>query len=554
MLVLLPLWSERSQCYYADEVPFPHHLPYDLNSLPETTYGQFIPITPEKTSSNADHRKDQQIEEQMNAGATTFEIFELGNNNDLAKPTTDSSHTIVSTQLQESQTQLQENHNIVNGGNDSIDLNKTPQLKQRRRKHRPKVIREGKPKQLPKPPSTKETPVRRKYVRKDALKKKATPPPPKELGERTDSNKLESTMRSCRRVLNFDMEEPGDDISSCRSLNSGADTQVQNFCTKGVASKSTVQVGSGINSMVDDTQIGLAHELVLSTNQWLKDHLSLLKQQAPATPHPTGNSSMQAREYVDCQKDFAEGKARASAQVGQENAVQIMLDGDTRSSSQSPNDSNCSSSMILTKENEQVKGSKRKYSDAVEQTDPRNRNLLGVHYNNMQAYNNMMSYVHFPYIYKKKRTDKAYTSIISSTSCRVTMAENVWRQSKLQAVESILPLYQTQSSKRRRSKGPTRVRDLASLIRTPEHILLQKTSLSKQPPADGNGQRAMNFNSTQSCMDALVTDVATLAKKKRTKRSSLTSSHRSLVLYKNQSFVSGSSGMSVKIIFLYASC
>ncbi|PRQ43782.1 putative DNA glycosylase, helix-turn-helix, base-excision DNA repair, demeter [Rosa chinensis] len=523
------------------DVPFPHHLPYDLNSLPETTYGQFAPITPEKASSNADHRKDQQIEEQMNAGATTFEIFELGNNKDVANPATDSSHATFSTQVQENQTQLQDNH-IIKEGNDSIDLNKTPQLKQRRRKHRPKVIREGKPKPLPKPPTTKETPARRKYVRKNALDKNATPPPPKELGECTDSNNLKSTKRSCRRVLNYDMEEPGDDISSCRSFNSGSDSQMRNFCTNGVASKSTVQLRNGINSMVDNTRMELAHELVLSTNQWLKEHLSLPEQQSPATPCPARNSSVQPREYVDCQQDTAEGKARVSAQICHKNAVQTMLDGDTRSSSPRPNDSNCSSSMILTQENE-LKGSKRKYYNAVQQTDPSTRNLLGVHYNNMPAYDNMMSYMHFPYIYKKKRTDKAYTSIISSTSCRVTMAENVWRQSKLQAVESILPSYQTQSSKKRRSKAPTRVRDLASLIRTPEHILHQSTCLTK-PPADGNGQRPMNCNSTQTCMDALVTDVgATLAKKKRTKRSSVTSSHRSIVLYKNQPFVPGSSGV-----------
>ncbi|KAL6133549.1 hypothetical protein ACLB2K_065784 [Fragaria x ananassa] len=518
---------------------FPCHLPYDLNSLPETTYGQFAPITPEKASSNADHRKNQQIEEQMNAGATTCEIFEQRNNKDVANPATDSSHVTPSTQLQENQTQLQEN-NIIKEGDNSIDLNQTPQLKQRRRKHRPKVIREGKPKPPPKPPATKETPARRKYVRKNALDKNATPPPPKELGECTDSTKRKSTKRSCRRVLNYDMEDPGDDISSCRSLNSGPDSQVHNSCTNG-ASESTVQLRNGINSTVDNTPMGLAHELLLSTNQWLKDHLSLPEQQSPATPYPARKSSMEAREYADCQKDTAEGNATVRAQIGHKNAVETVLDGDTRSSLQRPNDSNCSSSMILTQDNE-LNGSKRKYSSAVEETEPRPRNFLRVHYNNMPAYENMMSYMHFPYIYKKKRTDKAYTSIISSTSCRVTMAENVWRQSELQDVETILPSYQTQSSKRR-SKAPTRVRDLASLIRTPEHMLLQSTCLTK-PPADGNGQRARNCNSTQTCMDALVTEVgATLAKKKRTKRSTVTSSHRSLVLYKNQPFVSGSSGV-----------
>ncbi|XP_050380354.1 protein ROS1C isoform X2 [Argentina anserina] len=527
---------------------FPCHLQYDLNSVPETTCGQFAPITPEKASSNVDHRKKQQTEEQTNTGTTTFEIFDPRNNKDAAHPVMSFPHATPSIELQENHTKLQENrtqlqeNDIIMEGNENIDLNKTPELKQRRKKHRPKVIREGKPKPLPKPPTNKETQVRRKYVRKNAVGKNATPPPPKELGERTDSNKLKSTKRSCKRGLNYDLKEQADDISSCQSLNSGLDSQVHTFCTNGDATRSTVQPRPGINSMVDNTQTGLAHELVLSTNQWLKDHLSLPEQHSPATPSPARNSSLQAREYVDCSKDPAEGKATVSSQIGHKNSVQTVLNGDTKSSSPRPNDSNCSSSMILTHENE-LNGFKRKYSSAVEKTEPRPRNFLGVHYNNMPAYDNMMSYMHFPYIYKKKRTDKAYTSIISSTSCRVTMAENDWRRSKLQEVETILPANQTQSSKRRRSKAPTRVRDMASLIRAPQHILLQSTCLTK-PPADNNGQTAPNYNSTQTCMDALVTDVgATMAKKKRTKRSSVTSSQRSLVLYNNQPFVSGSSGV-----------
>ena len=89
-----------SQCYYADD--FPCHHPYDLNSIPETTYGQFVaPITPEKASSNADYRKNQQIEEQMNAGASTFEIFEPINNKEVADLATDSLQATPSNQLQE---------------------------------------------------------------------------------------------------------------------------------------------------------------------------------------------------------------------------------------------------------------------------------------------------------------------------------------------------------------------------------------------------------------------------------------------------------------------
>lgn len=92
-------------------------------------------------------------------------------------------------------TSLMEKNNLV-GGDQGIDLNKTPQLKPpRRRKHRPKVVVEGKPKRTPKPKppmdsNSKETPSgKRKYVRKKPI---VTKEEPKE--------------KSCKMKLNFDLE------------------------------------------------------------------------------------------------------------------------------------------------------------------------------------------------------------------------------------------------------------------------------------------------------------------------------------------------------------
>ncbi|KAM7264003.1 hypothetical protein ACFE04_001686 [Oxalis oulophora] len=95
------------------------------------------------------------------------------------------------------------------GGSDGeadqlFDLNKTPQQKTpKRRKHRPKVIKEGKPKTPKKPPTpkdsvAKETPNgKRKYVRKKPLNSE-------QPAEKT-------AVKSCKRTLNFDSESIGNE-------------------------------------------------------------------------------------------------------------------------------------------------------------------------------------------------------------------------------------------------------------------------------------------------------------------------------------------------------
>lgn len=107
-----------------------------------------------------------------------------------------------------------ENIDSEKGSNEGIDLNKTPNPKPpRRRKHRPKVIIEGKPKRTPKPATPKNTTEnptgKRKYVRRNVQKESAT-----EQGDATremaDLNGG-TAAKSCRRVLNFDLEKTGDE-------------------------------------------------------------------------------------------------------------------------------------------------------------------------------------------------------------------------------------------------------------------------------------------------------------------------------------------------------
>ncbi|KAK6144649.1 hypothetical protein DH2020_021469 [Rehmannia glutinosa] len=91
-----------------------------------------------------------------------------------------------------------------------IDLKKTPPQKTpKRRKHRPKVVVEGKPKRTPKPASTKDNSpdgnptTKRKYVRKKGVETSTN--------QSTDAAKVEESnvnpkAKSCKRALHFDLE------------------------------------------------------------------------------------------------------------------------------------------------------------------------------------------------------------------------------------------------------------------------------------------------------------------------------------------------------------
>ncbi|XVF82803.1 hypothetical protein PTKIN_Ptkin16aG0079200 [Pterospermum kingtungense] len=187
-------------------------------------------------------------------------------------------------------TPLEERKDYDKGGDQGIDLNKTPQQKPpKRRKHRPKVIVEGKPKRAPKSATekdmnSKDNPSgKRKYVKRKGLTESGT--------ENTDSTKesdhnartpakrkyarnkslmlctketdpsVVPAPKSCRRVLSFDMEnirnESQAEISSCQEMLEGSKlsksqaTGSQNVEYSGFKTKLTAQTSQ---------QSGLAQE------------------------------------------------------------------------------------------------------------------------------------------------------------------------------------------------------------------------------------------------------------------------------------------------------
>ncbi|XP_057789395.1 protein ROS1A-like [Salvia miltiorrhiza] len=104
-----------------------------------------------------------------------------------------------------------EKQNLVGGNNGEFDLNGTPPQKApKRRKHRPKVVREAKPKRTPKPAAKEnknpggDPPTKRKYVRKKNIKSSTNQSVDAENGVAVPDSQPQG--KSCKRALNFDLE------------------------------------------------------------------------------------------------------------------------------------------------------------------------------------------------------------------------------------------------------------------------------------------------------------------------------------------------------------
>ncbi|XP_061975510.1 transcriptional activator DEMETER isoform X2 [Populus nigra] len=177
---------------YDPMMPCPHN--YDLNFPPRmeadaasyfTTSFKLATVVPDqckrlesRLSATASPSQEKNSSgEKEKTDLVIFKECEANQHNskELSCNITDASSAVISTPFEEAK-------DLATANAQGIDLNRTPQQKpQKRRKHRPKVIVEGKPKRTPKAATTKitdpkEKPIeKRKYVRK-ALKEPATQP------------------------------------------------------------------------------------------------------------------------------------------------------------------------------------------------------------------------------------------------------------------------------------------------------------------------------------------------------------------------------------------
>ncbi|KAJ9181445.1 hypothetical protein P3X46_009577 [Hevea brasiliensis] len=602
--------------------PIPHGSAYDLNLPPrvaadsKTTF-QIIPLTPEKDATTecgqVSQNQKEERNKQENRNAITV-VDTLQTHRELQELANDSSSAAICTLIKE-------NHNPGNEGSHAIE---TPQRKPRRKRHRPKVITEGKPKTKPtaKPtPSTESPTGKRKYVRKKPLNKAPIPPlaesekkptgkrpyvrkkplnkaatttPFEATGESIDPKALELAKKSCRRSLNFDIEgKPIDDSSKCK-LNCNKDSPLQaQDVSRGKQSKSIVAIGQGIEVLVEATQAGIAYDLADTVNQMLKDYMSFPEKQAPSTPLPAKTYPPRRKRNDNSQESHAKVEAQAIAHTVQQNR-QIMLPADTQLPSVNPDGYNCSPCTILT-EKGKANGSKRKHLSFIQQPDSCSTNLTGIHYNSLPAYQ-----IIFPSIFKKKRTEKGQNSTTSGTSC-VTAAKDKGRLEKTRpqkdargdpststsnclicashsssngipgahgetgGLQSELQTYglticQTERPTKKRSSGPTRIRDLASLAKIGTGVMHQ-TCTARQIPANYNVHQVEDSNKPHACIEALVAEMhGTLMTKKRTKKrvvlinsaSSSTNreqSHGKIILYNQSQFLAKSSGAPQEVIW-----
>ncbi|XP_024037730.1 protein ROS1 isoform X2 [Citrus clementina] len=355
----------------------------------------------------------------------------------------------------------------------------------------------------PQPNHSKEPATgKRKYVRKKGLNKDSKSTPTEVAGVSNDQKKLKPAKRSCRRSLNFDIE------GQPRYENS---------------SKSILQLGEGIEVIVENTQGCIAYDLTCSVNRPIKEYI--------ASPEGQKQTSDSRKEII------TDGIGQRTADNGEGNSKQVILQTDGQSSPRNLIGSKCGTCTIAIEQG-QAWEPKRRNSDAIRQADASSSNLTGVHYLTLQAYK--VPEPHFPNIYKKRRSDKGQNSATSSTSSCVTAAKsilldtcsegdvradsNVSDQEKQKTLENTLALSPVERQKRKRSRGPARVRDLASLTRIAECVM-QQTYHGSRGPLDSDKQHVGNSQRPQTCIEALVSEMhETLARKKRTKRNSLVSS------------------------------
>ncbi|GMJ02936.1 hypothetical protein HRI_003962800 [Hibiscus trionum] len=547
---------------------------YDLNlpagaraAFSQTSISDFAPITPEKAtraemevSEIGNLYVEIRTEKRGEQANQLVDVDEVQCSKELQMPVLESSLTT---------TQSKENQNPEHGDSHLAELEiTTPQPKQRKRKHRPKVITEGKPRK-PRTPATpnaggpEENPTgKRKYVRKNTVKKDTSILPgeanaEKPTGKRkyvrrkglnkdstvstqeesgngtTHLGTLEHNKKTCRRALDFDTEgQERDETSACKpacELNSSPGTE--NLCKEGSQSKSMIQLCDEIE-VAEKTQTGIAFERNQSVNQMLKGLLSLPEDQAPGTPLPSKNTPSHRRQNTQPRKLNGKGKGKATAHDGLK-IKQIAMNSDVQLPAGSPIDIKCSSSLIL-------EGGQANKSVAT-QADTTVTNSYGSQYNNFSAYQMILG-MEIPRVHRRKRTGKgkklatfsvspfipAAKTLAPSEACLADNSEagRSFSLNKLQTFDCIMAPHQTEIPKKKRTKRTTAIRDLASIIaqckRHPEFC-------SSQSPVDYDIREVGNTGRPHASIEALVKEMQpNLAKTKQTKkRNCLVNSARS---------------------------
>ncbi|KAJ7974952.1 transcriptional activator DEMETER-like [Quillaja saponaria] len=249
----------------------------------------------------------------------------------------DSSSAVISTPNRGKEVEQKDS---IRGKDQGFDLNKTPDQKApKRQKHRPKVITEGKPKRIPKTATPKKAesnenlPKKRKYVRKNVLKPVATPQD--DLNMDT-TNPCGTTTRSCRRTLNFDLENSSSESQgiivgqqemqhgSKMTLSITSDTKVTKMCSLEnikYRPNSSFLISQQDARTVENQQTKARGDLTQLLNQKLTD-TSAVERQTAAAPLAT-IEDLPTENSPDNERNLGEGNADLWQERSRNRSIQM---------------------------------------------------------------------------------------------------------------------------------------------------------------------------------------------------------------------------------------
>lgn len=405
---------------------------------------------------------------------------------------------------------------------------------------------------------------KRKYVKRKGINQ-PTAPMEEEISESADSKTTRVTRRSCRRSLNFESEsqeaerskdqsclhvenqnaerstdQPSSDVNS-------ADPSAKISYVSG-QSISTMNLGQGTNLTIEKAAVGIPYDLTQSMNHAMKSYLSV------ETQAPCSSTSSQIEELKD--KSSHPNKCTRGK-------CQIVFSDLTHDKEVADSDEHCpirtsvfkcSSGTFLSQE-KQIRELKRPFS--TEELNSCSMNATGSHYNSLQVYVHMCTpneygkegtpSMYFPPICKRKRTEKMHNHAASTNAFASKSISEVpgglhgdsnSNQAQLAAdvqnnLNCLLGIENRERSTRKRSKGPTRVRDMASLLQICRQLPNSSTNGMVHSGLVYQGKASQE---PHTCMDALVADTrATLTTKKRSKRNVI--GHAPAMMSKNVSSI-----------------
>ncbi|WOK96342.1 hypothetical protein Cni_G05049 [Canna indica] len=221
--------------------------------------------------------------------------------------------------------------------NSGIDPNKTPQQKPKRKKHRPKVIREAKPARTPKPatPKSANPSGKRKYIRRNKAQVSVETPtsePGNSNGKGVDSSQKRAYVqkkndensshgsysnatgtgvpvsrcgiKSVRRRLNFESDAP----DSLYGYPGSMPSQAQNACCGRNIIKIDAGVSvhhSGVQQAVGNLIAGVPFDICSSTNQVPNEHMRFAEKNSISHFRPCRTDIMRTNQILD---EFRSGK------------------------------------------------------------------------------------------------------------------------------------------------------------------------------------------------------------------------------------------------------